>query len=136
MQPTETNAIELSAAASPRPQLLISVGNDKTRNFPEFGFPFIKQVYERHDCGERVENVHFAAEGHDFGPSKRHEVYRFFARHLELEPLEEALQEIEIEAHEQMAVFDKNHPLPEHAAKGSEQINEAFARLCDVPAAV
>ena len=88
---------------------------------------------QRHDFGERVENVHFASEGHDFGPSKRREVYRFFARHLELEPLEEALQEIEIEAHEQMAVFDKNHPLPDYAAKGSEQIKEAFARLCDVP---
>ena len=136
MQPTDTNAIELSAAASPRPQLLISVGNDKTRNFSEFGFPFIKQVYERHNCGKRVENVHFASEGHDFGPSKRREVYRFFARHLELEPLEETLQEIEIEAHEQMAVFEKDHPLPEYAAKGSEQIKEAFERLCGVPTAV
>jgi putative membrane-bound dehydrogenase-like protein len=143
MQAANTNAIELAAATSPRPQLLISVGNDPTENFPNVGFPFIKKMYGVADAAESVKNVHFADEGHDFGPSKRKLVYEFFARHLrmernrfvapgesdrKIEMLPEDVTKIKIETPEQMQVFDAKHLLPARALKGSEAIAATFER--------
>ena len=130
MQDPDTNAIELSASAVPRPQLLISVGGeDPTHNFPSVGFPFIQKIYALHGCEDRVENVHFESEGHDYGPSKRRAAYAFFARYLELELLEEDTQRVRVESSEKMAVFNPRYPLPDHAARGSEQVAEAVGRL-------
>ncbi len=130
MRPSQTNAVELAAAAAPRPQLLISAGkNDPTHDFPKVGFPFIKHVYELHGRGASVANVHLAAEGHDYGPSKRRAMYAFFARHLGLEPKEEDPKTIPIESPERLRVFDDKHPLPEHALRGNEAVAKAFRGL-------
>jgi putative membrane-bound dehydrogenase-like protein len=141
MQGADTNAIELSAAIAPRAQLLISVGNDPTQKFPTLGGPFIKQMYEVDGAGDRVAMVHFEDEKHDFGPSKRREVYAFFAKHLEMVPdlfveddpskpekfaaLPEDLTKITIEQPEQMEVFNAQHPLPKGALAGSKAIGGA-----------
>ncbi len=130
MQATETNAIELAASVAPRAQLLISVGApDPTKEFPKFGFPFIKQVYERHHKAENAQLLHLEPEKHDFGPSKRNAVYAFFAKHLgmTLEPEETAT--IVIEEPAVMQVFDESHPMPEGAVQGSEAVAKAFAEL-------
>lgn len=129
MQAAETNAIELAAAAAPRPQLLISVGNDPTENFPQVGFPFIKHMYTVSGHADRVGIVHFADEAHDFGPSKRQHVYRFFAEHLQLPLLQEDLDKFTIESPEQMAVFDAQHPLPPEAVQGRAAVARAFAAV-------
>jgi putative membrane-bound dehydrogenase-like protein len=142
MQAANTNAIELAAATAPRPQLLISVGNDPTENFPNVGFPFVKRMYDVAGAGEAVKNVHFADEGHDFGPSKRKVVYEFLAEHLhmrrnafvpfgdrqphDLERIPEDLSRITIEPPEQMQVFNDEHPLPADALNGGMAINTAF----------
>ena len=119
------------------------MGNDPTQNFPNVGFPFIKQMYDLAGAGDRVSNVHFANEGHDFGPSKRKLVYAFFAKHLsmkrnrfdaprdsgaEIEILAENLLKITIETSDQMQAFSGKHPLPTDALKGSEAIAEAFEK--------
>jgi putative membrane-bound dehydrogenase-like protein len=143
MKAANTNAIELAAATAPRPQLLISVGNDPTENFSNVGFPFIKRMYGLAGAGGLVKNVHFEDEGHDFGPSKRKLVYEFFARHLrmtrnsfmafgdkkpqDLDLLPEDLGRITIEPPEKMAVFDDRHPLPGNALTGPAIAN-AFDR--------
>jgi putative membrane-bound dehydrogenase-like protein len=147
MRAADTNSIELAAATSPRPQLLISVGNDPTQNFPTVGFPFIERMYGVAGSAKSVQNIHFADEKHDFGPSKRKAVYEFFARHLrmtrnaflafgekqprDLDLLKEDLSRITIEKPEQMQVFDDKHPLPEHALKGSDAIAAAFEKHLD-----
>lgn len=134
MQAAHTNAIELAAATSPRPQLLISVGliaansprPDPTANFPKVGFPFIQKMYEISGAADRVRNVHLPDEGHDFGPTKRREVYAFFARHLHMNALPEDTTKIAIETPEQMEVFNERHPRPAHAVEGSEAVAAAF----------
>ncbi|MBX3437189.1 MAG: CehA/McbA family metallohydrolase [Planctomycetaceae bacterium] len=144
MQAAKTNAIELAAATSPRPQLLISVGNDPTEKFPEVGFPFIKRMYEIAGAGNFVRNVHFAEEGHDFGPSKRREVYAFFAEHLGLQPdpfdagastqprvPDEDLSRIVIESPEQMEAINNALPLPAGSLQGSDAIAAVFERYLD-----
>jgi hypothetical protein len=137
MRDPETNAIELSAVAVPRPQLILSCGllatgakaQDPTHDFPTVGFPFIKEVYRIAGHPERVRNLHFAGEAHDYGPSKRKAVYAFFAESLGLKLLDEDLGKIRTEKPEVMEVWNAKHPLPEHAIKGKEAVAKAFAKL-------
>jgi len=81
----ETNNVEIAASFAPKPQLLVSDGGDWTANTPDVEFPFIQRIYRLLGAESNVENAHFAAEGHDYGPSKRMAVYQFFARHLQLD---------------------------------------------------
>jgi hypothetical protein len=130
MRGTQTNAVELAAAAAPRAQLLISAGkDDPTHDFPKVGFPFVKHVYDLHGRGEAVANVHLPDEGHDFGPSKRRAVYVFLAKHLGLTLKEEDAKTIPIESPGRMRVFDEKNPLPRHAVRGSEAVARAFLGL-------
>ena len=142
MQQARTNAIELSAAVSPRPQLIISVGNDPTERFPEFGYPFIEHMYRVAGASDMVKSAHFPDEGHDFGPSKRALVYEFFAEHLRpdsgnkqqsgaLSLIPEDLSVITIETPDQMQVFSNKHPLPEDALAGSDAVDAAFREHLD-----
>jgi putative membrane-bound dehydrogenase-like protein len=134
MRPMQTNAIELAAAAAPRPQLLISAGrDDPTHDFPQVGFPFIRHVYEMLGHGGAVANVHLANEGHDYGPSKRRALYAFFARHLGLELQVEDPTKITIEPPELLRVFDEQHPLPRHAIHGSAAVARVFEGLARRP---
>ncbi|MBI4601597.1 MAG: CehA/McbA family metallohydrolase [Planctomycetes bacterium] len=133
----ETNAIELAAAAAPRPQLIVSCGlleagkeaKDPTHDFPRTGFPFIREVYRRCGAEARLRSLHLAGEGHDYGPTKRKAVYAFLAEALGLELLEEDLATIAIEPPEVLEVFGPRHPLPPHAIQGSAAVAEALGRL-------
>ena len=142
MKPADTNAIELAAACAPKPQLLISVGADSTKDFPVVGFPFMQHMYELAGAKDAVENIHLPDEEHDFGITKRKAVYEFFARHLQLTPNEfnapeklpagkfqampEDLECITIEPPERMTVFTADHPIPADSLKGSDAVGKSF----------
>ena len=129
MQEARTNCIEFSAAVAPRPQLIISVGGDQTRDFPAVGFPFIRQAYLAYHAGAAIENVHLPKERHDYGPSKRAAVYRFFARHLGMTLLPEEVVRLTIEKPAEMEVFNAAHPLPPAAVSGTAAVARAFQSL-------
>ena len=80
-----TSNAEIAALAAPRPQLIITDGEDWTRNMPDIGFPYIKQVYELYGAGHKVGNAHFGNEAHNYGTSKRMAAYPFLAEHLGLD---------------------------------------------------
>ena len=70
---------ELAATFAPRPLLVVSDGGDWTSSVPYLELPYLQRVYGFYGIADQVRNVHLPDERHDFGPSKREAVYRFFA---------------------------------------------------------
>lgn len=130
-----TDNVEIAAMAAPRPQLLISDGQDWTANMPEHDFPYLKKMYGYYGAENLVENVHIPNEGHDFGPSKRYPLYTFIAKnfHLDINSIKDKSGKIEeskvtIEKEPAMYVFgDKGEKLPAGAIKGFDQLQKVFA---------
>jgi len=77
--------VEIAALAAPRPMMIISDGEDWTKNTPRVEFPFIKSIYTLYGKPDLVENAHFGDEGHDYGKNKRIVAYHFLSRNLGLD---------------------------------------------------
>ncbi len=112
----ETNNVEIAALIAPKPMLVVSDGDDWTKNVPRVELPHLQQIYGHYDARDRIENAHFADEGHDYGPSKRQATYRFLAKHfgLDLSTLKSSAGQIdesfiEVQSADALMVFDDKH---------------------------
>lgn len=128
----QTNNVEIAALCAPRPLLLVSNGNDWTRNTPRVEYPYIQKVYSVYQMEQHVENVHLPLEKHDYGFSKRAAVYNFFSHYLKLNsrsiPYEAdtGYQEnfVQVLPEEMLKVFTIENPMPLNALQGNEAVME------------
>ena len=130
-----TNNAEIAALTAPRPQLIVSIDEDWTHTVPNREFPYIRGIYTLFGKEDLVRNVHLPSERHDFGPSKRDAVYRFFAEHLNLSLAQVTAPDGKIdekknviEPEEAMHAFDTAHSLPVGALKDWESVMACLMR--------
>jgi dienelactone hydrolase len=81
----ETNNVEIAASIAPKPLMLISNGDDWTKNVPQVEYPYIQAIYQMFEAEDKLEQAYFPDEVHDYGPSKRKAAYLFLAKHLNLD---------------------------------------------------
>ncbi len=119
----QTNNVEVAALTAPRPLLLISDGDDWTKNVPEVEYPYIRNIYKLYGIEDKVESAHFPDEVHDYGANKRVPMYRFFGKHLGLDVPEGPINEdfIKVLSKEELSVLAGTE-LPEGALKGDEAV--------------
>ncbi|MBK8946243.1 MAG: acetylxylan esterase [Ignavibacteriae bacterium] len=126
----QTNNVEIAALTAPRPLMLISDGMDWTRNTPRIEYPYIQKVYSLYNAEHKVENVHFPAERHDYGYSKRTAAYIFLAYHLKLNEravdFDKTIDEsfVKILPRKSLQVFNDENQRPSNALIGEETIKE------------
>ena len=128
-QTFQTNNVEIAACAAPRPLLLVSDGEDWTKNSQNVEFPYVAEIYKLFDLPDHFSSVHIPDEGHDYGYTKRVPMYVFFAQHFDLDiatvlGLDSLPDEsrVVIEPNEQMYVFDETNPLPQHAVRHNDDV--------------
>jgi len=123
----QTSNVEIAALCAPRPMMMLSDGDDWTRNTPRIEYPYIQSVYALYDAEHKVENVHLALERHDYGYSKRAAAYNFFGHHLNLNikiPYDDGYDEsfIKILSRDELSVFTEESPRPANALIGDEVV--------------
>ena len=132
----QTNNVEIPALFAPKPQLVISVGGDMTCNTPTVEFPYLQAVYSLYGKKDHVENAHFANEEHDYGPSKRHALYHFVAKHfnLDIKKIQDKAgnfdeNKVTVEPAEKMFAFGVQKKLPDNAVMGADAVKTGLLKM-------
>jgi dienelactone hydrolase len=125
----QTNNVEIAACAYPRPLMIISDGDDYTKNTPEVEYPHLKYIYDLGGKGANVEYANFPDEKHGYDYSKRAAAWPFLAKHLGLDlskavKADGSLNEdgIVIEDQKALYIFDEKHPFPENAVRNNDDV--------------
>ncbi|WP_138483593.1 alpha/beta hydrolase family protein [Dyadobacter bucti] len=125
----QTNNVEIAALAAPRPMIMISDGDDWTKNTVSVEYPFMQSVYQLYGKKNLVESVHLANEKHDYGPSKRKAMYAFMAKYvgLDLKAVTDSQGNIDetpakVLEQKELEVFNASHPRPANAVMGDEAV--------------
>jgi uncharacterized protein len=124
----QTSNAEIATLTAPRPMLLVSDGDDWTKNTPQNEFPFIQRIYGFYGAKNNIENVHLANEKHDYGKNKRQAAYQFLAKYLKLNT-EKVMKDGVFDetpnvllADKDLQVFTEQNPRPNNAVIGNEVV--------------
>lgn len=125
----QTNNVEIAACAAPRPMLLVSDGDDWTKNNPVVEMPHLKYIYQLYGKADLVQNVHLPNDKHGYDLNKRIAAYPFLAKYLGLD-LSKAMNPdgtvredmIVIEDQKALYPFDDQHPFPATGIKSNDLV--------------
>jgi len=125
----QTNNVEIAACAAPRPMLLVSDGDDWTKNNPTVEYPHIKYIYGLYGKADLVANVHLPNDKHGYDYNKRAAVYPFLAKYLGLD-VSKALNPdgtlnestIVIEETKALYSFNDKHPFPANGVRTNDDV--------------
>jgi len=117
-----TNNAEIAALFAPKPQLLISNGDDWTKHTATLEYPFLRKIYQLYGKEDKVRNIHLPEEKHDYGKSKRMALYDFVAEQFKLD--RKLADELKVELIDPgtLFVFGKDHPAPEGLLKPNQKV--------------
>ena len=125
----QTNNVEIAALAAPRPMLLVSDGDDWTKNNPQVEFPHIRYIYSLLGAKKMVSNVHLPNDKHGYEFSKRQAVYPFMAKYLRLDL--SAItdndgiiteENIVVEPYANFKIFSSDNPAPAYMVKTNDDV--------------
>lgn len=125
----QTNNVEIASCFAPKPQMIISDGDDWTKNNSTVEYPFMQYIYGLYGKKGNVEHVHLPKEVHDYGLNKRLAMYPFMAKHLKLkiENIQDSNGKIVegkvvIEDYANFKIFNSENPLPAHTVKSNDEV--------------
>ena len=120
---------EMAAIFAPRPLCVISDGKDWTKSVPTVEYPYLEKVYAMYDANDKLENVHLATEGHDYGPSKCQAAYAFFAKSLGLDSSKIDESKVTVVPFDTLKSFGKQGELmPETAIRSVNKLAPYFGK--------
>ena len=126
----QTNNVEIACCFAPKPQLIISDGDDWTKNNSTVEYPFMQYIYGLYNKKDNVAHVHLPDEVHDYGINKRLAMYPFMAEHLKLKlkniqdtngKIRE--EKVVIEDYANFKIFNSENPLPAHTVKSNDEVS-------------
>jgi len=125
----QTNNVEIASCFAPKPQMIISDGDDWTKNSSKVEYPFMQHIYGLYGKTKNVGHVHLPDEVHDYGINKRKAMYPFMAKHLKLKLKniqddngDITENQVVIEDYANFKIFNSDHPLPAHTVKSNNDV--------------
>jgi len=102
----DTDNVEITSVAAPRPLFLVAATGDWTKNVPEVEFPAIESVYKLYGAEDKAGCVQFDAP-HNYNRDSREAVYSFFGKWLPEKPLSQPVKEqaVEVDKNEDLLCF-------------------------------
>lgn len=120
---------EMAAIFAPRPLCIISDGKDWTKSVPSVEYPYVEKVYALCEASDKVENVHLATEGHDYGPSKRQAAYAFFGKYFNLDSSKIDEAKVTVVPVDVLCSFGKKgEKMPENAIRSVNKLAPYFGK--------
>lgn len=111
----KTTTAEIAAMFAPKNMLVISIGTDWTKNTPKVEYPYLQKVYALYNAKDKVKNVHFETEEHNYGASKRAAAIEFLADLFRMDINKYLETESTIPPMESLRSYNENYPKPADA---------------------
>lgn len=117
-----TNPVEIGAVIAPKPMLVISDGGDWSAHVPEDVMPHLNRIYGFFGREDWVENAHFPEGKHDYNAAKRVPLYRFLAKHWQLDVAKADESKVRLLPAESLRVFPAGEKLPAGTIEANSEV--------------